>query len=90
MAATKGLHWTADRFRKRIKAGMLRKKLQDHVFDPTANPLTQTQLRAAEILLKKCVPDLSSTEITGDGGGPLVTRVEVVDLDDDGSGKDPQ
>ena len=32
---------------------------------------TPTQLRAAEILLKKSLPDLASIEHTGEGGGPL-------------------
>lgn len=33
--------------------------------------LTPTQLRAAEILLKKALPDLQSISITGEDGGPV-------------------
>jgi hypothetical protein len=72
MAATKGLHFNA-RFRARIRAGMLRKRLQDHALGLAE--LSATQIRAAEILLKKCVPDLSAAEITGEGGGPIVTKI---------------
>lgn len=79
MAATKGLHFNA-RFRARVKAGMLRKRLQDHALSDK-ELMTPSQIRAAEILLKKCVPDLSAAEITGEDGGPIVTKIvrEVAD-----------
>lgn len=35
--------------------------------------LTPTQVRAAEILLKKSIPDLSATEMSGPDGGPIET-----------------
>lgn len=66
MAATKGHHYYTERFRKRIKTSLLRKRLQDHVADPEKYPLLATQIRAAEILLKKAVPDLTSTELSGE------------------------
>jgi hypothetical protein len=37
--------------------------------------LSPTQVRAAEILLKKTVPDLARTEVTGAEGGPQVITV---------------
>jgi hypothetical protein len=37
---------------------------------------TPTQLRAAEILLKKSLPDLASVEHTGEGGGPMKMVIE--------------
>ncbi len=38
--------------------------------------LSPTQVRAAEILLKKTVPDLARTEVAGPEGGPQVIRYE--------------
>lgn len=38
--------------------------------------MTQTQVTAALGLLRKAVPDLSSTALTSSDGGPL--RIEVV------------
>ena len=53
--------------------------------------LSKEQIKAAEILLKKILPDLKALEVTGAGGGPIsvsVTRIELVDLDGSGSSKD--
>ncbi|MBT2300382.1 hypothetical protein J7E70_07880 [Variovorax paradoxus] len=56
--------------RSKIQASQLIKVLQDHAlkgekdFDPT-------RMKAIEILLKKSLPDLSSVEHTGEGGGPI-------------------
>lgn len=33
--------------------------------------INPTQLRAMEICLKKCLPDLSNVEISGNGGSPI-------------------
>ena len=63
MAATRGLHYT-DKFRNRIKASLLRKKLQDHALGNC--DMSATQVQAARILLNKCMPDLSAVEHTGD------------------------
>ncbi len=63
MARPKGV-WTPDIVRKRIQATKLAKALQDHVFGK--NEMSATQIRAAEILLRKKVPDLNTTEFTGE------------------------
>lgn len=39
--------------------------------------LTPQQVRAIEILLKKTLPDLSATELSGADGGPLQANVNV-------------
>jgi hypothetical protein len=52
-----------DLVRDRIRAGKIVERLQDHVEGKTE--MTPSQIRAAEILLKKVVPDLSSTEFKG-------------------------
>ena len=52
--------------------------------------LTKEQVKAAEILLRKAMPDLKAIEVTGKDGGPIamtVSRIELVDLDDGSPGK---
>lgn len=46
--------------------------------------LSATQVNAANILLRKTLPDLSSVELGGDPENPIsvVTRVELVPLGD--------
>ncbi len=55
-----------DRTREKIRTTQLLNRLQDHVFGKVE--LSPTQVRSAEILLKKSMPDLSAsdnkTEIT--------------------------
>jgi hypothetical protein len=74
MAARK-IHTTLrDEWRQKIRASMLINRLQDHAFGEV--DMSPTQLKAAEILLKKVAPDLARTEMTGEDGGPqeLVVR----------------
>lgn len=63
MAATKGAQYN-ERFRARVKATLLAKRLQDHALGFVE--MTATQIRAAEILLRKAVPDLASVEHSGE------------------------
>jgi hypothetical protein len=60
-----------DEMRRRIQSTLLLKKLEDHVLNGTE--MTQTQLRAAEVLLRKTVPDLTAVQLTGEDGGPVET-----------------
>lgn len=57
---------------QRIKTGMLIKRLSDHVRGDIE--MTATQIRAAEILLRKSVPDLSPVGHDGKavGSAPVV------------------
>lgn len=59
---------------------MLLKRLADHVFGTTE--MSATQLKAAEILLKKSLPDLQAMEATlkGDKENPLVIQTEDGEL----------
>ena len=52
-----------DRLRGKIQAGMLLKKLRDHVLGRTE--MSQTQVTAALGLLRKVLPELQNTEVTG-------------------------
>ena len=55
-----------DDVRKKIQASQLINRLTDHAFAKIE--MTTTQVKAAEILLKKSIPDLSQVQGTGDDG----------------------
>lgn len=57
-----------DDVREKIQASMIVNRLMGHVTGEIE--LTPTQVRAAEVLLKKTLPDLSSTSLTDANGGP--------------------
>ena len=74
-----------DKIREKIQAGMLIKGLHDH-FEGKRD-LSATQLKSAEILLRKSVPDLSAVEMTSDVNlkgevaiRPVLTREEWLKL----------
>jgi hypothetical protein len=50
--------------RAKIKVGLLLKHLMDHAVGEIE--MSQTQIRAAEILLKKAMPDLTAVEHSGE------------------------
>jgi len=54
-----------DEIREKIRASQIINRLQDHV-DGTVE-LSSTQVRSAEILLKKSVPDISTVAVDVDG-----------------------
>src|SRR6516162_573670 len=60
MAARKSTPFLDERWRKKIQASMLINRLTDHAAG--RNEMTATQVRAAEILLKKILPDLAAVE----------------------------
>ena len=61
--------------REKIKTSQIINRLADHIHDKAE--MTSTQIRAAEILLKKALPDLSSVEMTGDADNPIHHDVNV-------------
>jgi len=63
--------------REKIKASQLVNFLQNHVLG--RKKATATQLKAADILLRKCIPDLNRTEVTGKDGGPVESVGIVTD-----------
>jgi hypothetical protein len=66
-------------WRDRIRVGVLLTRLHDHAEGKIE--MTPTQIKAAEILLKKAIPDLKQTDIVGAGpNGELetITRIERV------------
>jgi len=61
--------------RDKIRATLLVKALEDHVFG--SREMAATQVTAALGLLKKCVPDVARSEVTGEDGGPIKHAVSV-------------
>ena len=55
-----------DEVRKKIQASQLINRLTDHAFAKIE--MSSTQVKAAEILLRKSIPDLSQVQGTGDDG----------------------
>lgn len=82
MAARKRT-WTPEIVRQRIQAAQIVNRLSSHVMGKCK--LSATQVTAALGLLKKCVPDLSSTTLANDDGSPLVVQVVKFGGDQDPS-----
>jgi len=59
-----GANWHPDQVRARIRATELITRLHAHIFEKLE--LSPTQVRAIEILLRKCIPDLTATTVTAD------------------------
>ena len=57
------------RFQELIKTAEIIKTLQNHIIG--TKKLTTTQVRAAEVLLRKVAPDLQATALTADAGAEL-------------------
>jgi hypothetical protein len=71
-----------DEVRARIQASQLVNVLQNHALGKTKAKLSPSRLKAIEILLKKSIPDLTSTELKGDPDNPIqVSRIERVVVD---------
>lgn len=66
-----------DDVRAKIKTSQLINRLQGHADGKV--DLSRTQIKAIEILLKKSIPDLTSTEISGPGGGAINMSVSSDD-----------
>jgi len=59
-----------DETRARIKTSQLVNRLQNYIDGKVQ--LEPAQVNAVAILLRKTLPDLSTTELTGAGGGALL------------------
>jgi hypothetical protein len=67
----------SDEIRNKIKSSMILNRLMAHILEGAE--MSSTQIRAAEILLKKTVPDLSATQITGgDGEESLPVQINMI------------
>ena len=68
MAARKRKTVLNDEWKDKIRAGVLMSRLLGHVQGEV--DMSATQIKAADILLRKIVPDLARTELSGPDGGP--------------------
>jgi hypothetical protein len=73
MAARKRKVTLNDDWKDKIRAGVLMARLLGHVEGDIE--MSATQIKAADILLKKIVPDLARTENTGPDGGPQELKI---------------
>jgi hypothetical protein len=58
----------SEQWKAKIQAGVILDRLVKHVNGEIE--MTASQIKAADILLKKTVPDLARTEVTGKDGEP--------------------
>lgn len=72
MAARKDSHHTAE-VRKRIQTSQLINRLHSNAMGDVE--MTPAQVRSAEILLKKAIPDLQAIEHTTDGDNGFVVKL---------------
>lgn len=66
-------------WREKIRTSMLINRLQNHVLGRIE--MSATQLRAAEVLLKKCLPDMQGVVHSGDPDNPIVHRTSDLVFD---------
>ena len=65
-----------DDVRKKIQVSQLLNVLQHHALNGDTE-IPPSRMKAIEILLRKSLPDLSSIELTGEGGGPVQAALAV-------------
>lgn len=75
MAARKNKVQLTESWKNKIKASILAGRLYQHANGEI--DMSQSQIKAADILLKKLVPDLARNELTGEGGGPVQVGVSL-------------
>lgn len=66
-------------WRSRIRTSMILNRLQDHIDGKVE--LSATQVTAATVLLRKTMPDLSATELSGDPNRPVNMGLTVVGVE---------
>ncbi len=75
MAARKNKVNLTDAWKAKIQASVISGRLYDHMQGKVE--MTSTQIKAADILLKKLIPDLARTELTGENGGAIEQSIRV-------------
>ena len=79
----KGTREMQDAHRERIQTGALisrlQKNAQGELYSPKKEPIEMTagQIKSAEILLKKTLPDLKAVEITGDALLDILVQAKI-------------
>ncbi len=75
MAARRRHTLHSEHVRLKIKTAQLVNRLQDHAEGKVE--MTSSQLKAAEVLLKKTLPDLSAMTVSGDEDRPLINEIRL-------------
>lgn len=72
-----------DEVRTKIQTSQLINKLQNHALSDGDEEISNSRMKAIEILLKKSLPDLTAIQMSGDEDNPVrvVTKIELVALD---------
>lgn len=60
---TRRAAWTPDKVRQRIRVGVIMRRLQKHALGKIQ--MSATEIKAAEIVLRKAVPDMKAVEHSG-------------------------
>lgn len=69
-----------DEVRAKIKVSNLINRVDKYAMgELTDEDISPNRLNAIKLLLAKALPDLSSVEITGEGGGAVVLQILPVD-----------
>ena len=81
MAARKRKVALSDTWKDGIRVSMLMGRLYGHALGEV--DMSGSQIKAAQVVLAKLVPDLNRVEHVGDGGGPVLNEIviKVVDAD---------
>jgi hypothetical protein len=66
-----------DEIRTKIQTSQLVNVLQNHALGTDEKEMTTTRMKAIEILLRKTLPDLSATELTGADGEAIEQSLTV-------------
>ena len=75
MAARKRKVALTDDWRANIQATSIMNRLYGHAVGEIE--MTQTQIKAAQVVLAKILPDLKAMEMTGPDGGPLEQSINI-------------
>lgn len=66
-----------DEIREKIQTSQLVNKLQNHALNDDSADIPNSRMKAIEILLRKTLPDLTATELSGNPDNPLVSEIIV-------------
>lgn len=75
MAARKRKVTLTDDWKANIRAGVLMARLYDHALGEVE--MSQSQIKAAQIVIGKVIPDVARTEHTGENGGAVNHSVTI-------------
>lgn len=65
--------------REKIRAAVILERLERNALGELDPPMTKDQIKSAETVLKKVIPDLSSVTLSGDSDSPLqITQIRRV------------